>query len=188
MKLTPTYVLVVANLAVYVLTSVIGGDFFVTDISTLVFLGQVNSLVTQGWYWQLFTAMFVHVNIVHIASNMFFLFIFGIKAEELFKNREFYLIYFAGGLAGNLLTLLSGPYAFYVSAGASGAIFGLFGADTIYLRVILQQPVTSALAFAFIFLLLSLSANVNIIAHFGGLVAGLAIGYLIATERKIITQ
>lgn len=185
MKLTPTYVLVLANSAVYVLTSVMGGNFFVTGNAPLLLLGQVNYLVTQGWYWQLFTSMFVHVNILHIASNMFFLFIFGIKAEELFKTKEVYLIYFAAGLSGNLLTLLAGPNAFYVSAGASGAIFGIFGANIIYLRVVLRQPLVTALAYGFIFLLLSLSANVNIIAHFGGLAAGFAVGYRIATKRKV---
>lgn len=134
------------------------------------------------------TAMFAHVNIVHIASNMLFLLIFGMRTDELFKAKEFCLIYFAAGLAGNLLTLLVGPYTFYASAGALGAIFGLLGANTIYLRMILRQSVTNALIYAFIFLMLSVSANVNIRAHFGGLVAGLVIGYLITTRSRVIRQ
>ncbi len=188
MKTASTYLLVATNLAIYAGTSVIGGNLFVTNIEILLFLGQVNALVMQGWYWQLITAMFVHVNIIHIASNMVFLLIFGMRTEELFKPREFYLIYFTAGLAGNLLTLLAGPYSFYASAGASGAIFGLFGANTIYLRKILDQPLTAALVYAFIFLMLSVSANVNIIAHFGGLVAGLLIGYLIGARSGVVRQ
>jgi len=188
MKIPPTYTLIVANILVYVYTSIVGGNPLETDIKVLLLLGQVNLFVMHGWYWQLVTAMFVHVSLVHIASNMLFLFIFGLRTEELFKPTEFYLIYFASGLAGNLLTLLAGPYAFSVSAGASGAIFGLFGANTIYLRKILQRPVTDALIYAFIFLMLSVSANVNILAHLGGLVAGLSLGYLIAASSKIIRQ
>jgi len=188
MRIAPTYALLAVNIAVYVYTSVVGGNPFVTDFRVLLLLGQVNPFILQGWYWQLVTAMFVHINIVHIASNMLFLFIFGLRAEELFKPREFYLIYFASGLAGNLLTLLAGPYTFMVSAGASGAIFGLFGANTIYLRKILQKPVTDALVYAFIFLMLNVSARVNIIAHFGGLMAGLATGYFLAASSKIIRQ
>jgi rhomboid protease GluP len=143
MKVGPTYLLIVANLSVYVITSIVGSNMLVAKPEVLFFFGQVNFLVMQGWFWQLITAMFIHVNIAHIASNMLFLLVFGLKGEELFKAKEFYLIYFAAGLAGNLLTLLAGPYTFYASAGASGAIFGLPGANTIYLRVILRQPVTT---------------------------------------------
>jgi rhomboid protease GluP len=188
MKLTPTYALIVANIAVYIYTSVVGGNALETHKGILLLLGQFNPLVMQGWYWQLLTAMFVHVNIVHIASNMLFLFIFGLRAEELFREWEFYLIYFGSGLTGNLLTLIVGPYALMVSAGASGAIFGLFGANTIYLRKILQQPITDALFYALIFFMLSISANVNILAHLGGLVAGLSMGYFLAVSSRVIRQ
>lgn len=188
MRVSPTYTLLVANCVIYVYTSIIGGNFLETHTKVLLLLGQVNRFVMQGVYWQLLTAMFVHVNIVHITSNMFFLFIFGLRAEELFREWEFYLIYFGSGLAGNLLTLIAGPYAFMVSAGASGAIFGLFGANTIYLRKILQRPIVDALFYAFIFFMLSVSANVNILAHLGGLLAGLFMGYFIATSGRVIRQ
>lgn len=188
MKVGPTYLLIAVNLSVYAGTSIVGSNIVVTKPEVLFFVGQINFLVMHGWLWQLITAMFVHVNIVHIASNMLFLLIFGLKGEELFKAREFYIIYFVAGLVGNVLTLLAGPYSFYASAGASGAIFGLLGANTIYLRVISRQPVTSALIYGFIFLMLSVSANVNILAHFGGLVAGLAIGYSIAARSRIIKR
>jgi rhomboid protease GluP len=187
-RVSPTYTLLVANCVIYVYTSIIGGNFLETHTKVLLLLGQVNRFVMQGVYWQLLTAMFVHVNIVHITSNMFFLFIFGLRAEELFREWEFYLIYFGSGLAGNLLTLIAGPYAFMVSAGASGAIFGLFGANTIYLRKILQRPIVDALFYAFIFFMLSVSANVNILAHLGGLLAGLFMGYFIATSGRVIRQ
>lgn len=188
MKLAPTYVLIIANLAVYMYTSIIGGNFLQTNPEVLFVYGQFNPFVMHGWYWQLLTSMFVHINIGHIIGNMFFLFIFGLRAEELFRHREFFVIYFASGLAGNLLTLLVEPYAHIVSAGASGAIFGLFGANTIYLRKILQRPIVDALFYAFIFFMLSVSANVNILAHLGGLLAGLFMGYLIATRSRVIRQ
>jgi rhomboid protease GluP len=188
MRTAPTYALITVNSLVYVYTSVVGGNFLETHTRVLLLLGQVNPFVMQGWYWQLITAMFVHINIVHIVSNMFFLFIFGLRAEELFREREFYMIYFGSGLAGNLLTLIVGPYAFTVSAGASGAIFGLFGANVIYLRKLLQRPLVDALFYAFIFFMFSISANVNILAHLGGLVAGLLMGYFIALSRRVIRQ
>jgi rhomboid protease GluP len=137
----------------------------------------------NGWFWQLFTAMFVHVNIIHLLGNMFFLLIFGLRAEELFKIQEYLLIYFLSGLAGNLLTLLFGISA-PPSAGASGAIFGLFGACTIYIRRAFGQSLIGALLYSFFFLMISAGENVNNLAHLGGLVVGLLIGYALATMRK----
>jgi len=54
----------------------------------------------SGGWWQLFTAMFAHVDLLHLLSNMLFLLVFGIRGEELFSEKEFFLIYFAGGLSG----------------------------------------------------------------------------------------
>ncbi len=71
--------------------------------------GQVNAYVFQGAYYQLFTSMFVHANIAHLAGNMLFLFIFGFRAEEMFSLPEYLGIYFLGGLAGNTLSLVLGP-------------------------------------------------------------------------------
>lgn len=181
--MSPTLVLVALNVAAYVFTSLVGGDFLVTDINVAKTFGQYNYFVFRGGYWQLFTAMFIHLDIVHIASNLIFLVIFGLRAEDLFKDEEYYLIYFSSGLTGNLITLLMGPWI--ISAGASGAIFGLFGADTIFLRRVVGSSVGSALLFAFFFLLISVSKSTNILAHFGGLVCGLVLGYVFASFRVV---
>jgi len=145
--------------------------------------GQFNlAVIARGWYWQLFTSMFVHVHLPHLIMNMFFLLIFGLRAEDLFKGREFLFIYIASGLAGNILTLLQPLLT--VSAGASGAIFGIFSASVIYMRKIFNMSVFSGLVYSLLFLLLSVSEGVNLFAHLGGLVAGLVIGYFFAESRK----
>lgn len=185
-KLMLTYIIIAMNVAVYVLTSVWGGDFMVTGDPPLKFLGQVNyHVIYDGWYWQLFTSMFVHADIVHLFGNMFFLLIFGLRAEEMFDAKEYLLIYFISGLAGSLLTLLMGPYM--ISVGASGAIFGVFGAVIIYIRRAGGQSIIGALLFAFLLLVLNMGYGVNVLAHLGGLVAGLVIGYLLATTRRKTT-
>lgn len=177
-----TYILVTLNIVAYAYTSVIGGDFVETSFDVILLYGQVNYFVMKGWYWQLFTSMFVHVNIVHLFGNMFFLLVFGLRAEELFSLREYLSIYFLSGLAGNLLTLLFGPAM--ISAGASGAIFGLFGACTIYIRRAVGQSIIGALLYSFFLLTVSSGPNVNNFAHLGGLIVGLLIGYFLATKRK----
>lgn len=169
---------------VYIYTSFIGNNFLVIPAGILKVYGQYNYAVLRlGWWWQLVTSMFVHVNIAHMASNMFFLLIFGLRSEDLFTDTECYLVYFTSGLAGNLLSLL---YPLNVtSAGASGAIFGLFGAVIIYLRKVVERSAVGALLFAFMFFLITVSVGTNILAHFGGLVMGLVIGYLLAKSRIV---
>ena len=182
-KFMVTYIIIALNIIVYAYTAILSGNFVEIDDYVLRQYGQHNSFVLNGGYWQLFSAMFVHVNLMHLLGNMFFLLIFGLRAEGLFKIQEYLLIYLLGGLAGNLLTLLFGP--FMVSAGASGAIFGLFGACTIYIRRAIGQSIISALLYSFFLLMISTGQNVNYLAHLGGLVAGLLIGYTLAARRKL---
>ncbi len=180
--LTPTTVLVTVNVLIYIYTSVASGNFIETSPSVLVQLGQYNINVLNGDYWQLLTSIFVHVDISHIALNMLFLIIFGLRAEELFTTEEYFSIYMLSGLSGSLLTLfLMAPNT--VSAGASGAIFGMYGAGIIYMRKTFGQSIIGALLYAFLLLMLSTGAGVNIVAHFGGLASGLIIGYTLAKSR-----
>jgi membrane associated rhomboid family serine protease len=184
MKFKPTYILIALNIAFYVYTSVAGGDFLNTSDSMILRYGQVNGFVIyNGWYYQLFTSMFVHANIAHIAGNMLFLLIFGLRGEEMFSLPEYLLVYFIGGLAGNLLSLWLLPLN-VPSVGASGAIFALFGAVAVYSRRSISQSIIGALIYAFFLFFISSGPGVNIFAHFGGLVAGLLIGYVLAARRK----
>jgi len=180
---SPTIVLMVLNVAAYIFTSLLSGNFLVTDINVAKNYGQFNYFVFRGDYWQLFTAIFIHLDIVHMVSNMLFLAIFGLRAEDLFKDEEYYLIYFSSGLVGNIFTLFMGPWI--ISAGASGAIFGLFGANIIFLKRAVGGSVGGALFFAFFFLMISVSRSTNIFAHFGGLICGLVLGYVFASSRVV---
>jgi rhomboid protease GluP len=182
-KLSPTIFLVAVNVAVYVFTSLIGGDFIQTSTSALLQYGQYNVSVWNGAYWQLVTSIFVHIDIVHIALNMLFLVIFGLRAEELFSTEEYFTVYMLSGLAGNLLTLFIMP-KITLSAGASGAIFGMYGAGIIYMRKTFGQSILGALIYSFLLLILTAGTGVNIVAHFGGLAAGLIIGYALAKSRR----
>ena len=182
-KYRPTFILIAVNVAVYIYTSIGGGDFLNTGLNMIATYGQVNGIVFMGAYWQIFTSMFIHVTIVHLAGNMLFLLIFGLRAEEMFSLPEYLAIYFLGGLAGNVLSLGFLPL-WVPSAGASGAIFGVFGACSVYIRRTVGQSIMGAVIFAFFLLLLSSGPNVNNLAHIGGLVIGLLLGYFLATRRK----
>ena len=183
MKFTPTTFLVFVNILVYSYTSVIGGNFIQTNHTVLSQLGQFNLYVLRGQYWQLITSVFVHVDITHLALNMLFLVIFGIRAEELFKTEEYFSVYMLSGISGSILTLFLMPI-YTISAGASGAIFGMYGANIIYMRKTFGQSIVGALLYAFLLLMLTTGEGVNIVAHFGGLAAGLIMGYALAKSRK----
>ena len=187
-KYKPTYILIALNIAFYIYTSIVGGDFVNTSDTMIRLYGQVNgAVIFYGYYYQLFTSMFVHATIAHLAGNMLFLLIFGLRGEEMFSLPEYLSIYFLGGLTGNLLSLLLLPLNM-PSVGASGAIFAMFGACTIYARRAVRQSIIGALIYAFFLLFLSSGLGVNNFAHIGGLVTGLLIGYVLATRRKPETQ
>ena len=101
--------------------------------------------------------------------------IFGLGAETLYGWRNYYTIYFASGLFGSILSLLLGMNT--ISVGASGAIFGLFGAVTIYSGKMNLQSILVALIYAVYFFILNIGVNVNVFAHAGGLLVGLVLGY-----------
>jgi len=178
----PTYILIALNIAIYGFTSYLSGNALQMDSQVLRQFGQYNPSVFNGEIWRLFTGMFVHANIAHIVGNMLFLFIYGLRAEDMFDIKEYLLIYFMSGLAGGLLTLFLWPAS--LSVGASGAIFGMIGATMVYLRRAIGQSIITALMFVFFLFAFNFGPNVNYLAHLGGLAVGLLIGYVLAATRK----
>jgi rhomboid protease GluP len=168
------------NLVTYAFLAFLSKNLLIIDYSLLAIYGQYNLFVYEGGYWQLFTSIFIHANLLHILGNSLFLAFFGFKAEELFSKKVYLFIYFASGVAGNLLTLLMGPNV--VSVGASGAIFGLFGASIMYMKKTMNQSILSVLIYSLYLFLINAGASVNLLAHFGGLAVGLIIGYILAKK------
>jgi rhomboid protease GluP len=181
-KYKPTYILIAINIAVYIYTAYLSGNAFSTDIEIQAMYGQWNLLVFNGYYWQLFSSMFIHASVFHLAGNMLFLLIFGLRAEEMFSLPEYLLVYLGGGLVGNLLSLVLGPDL--ISVGASGAIFAIFGAVVIYNRRSFRQSILGAIVYAFFLFFINIGPSVNILAHLGGLGFGLIVGYWLASRRK----
>ncbi len=185
-KYKPTYILIIVNIAIYIIGAILTGSIIETGDQIVFLWGQVNLFVFEGAYWQLFTSIFIHASIFHLAGNMLFLLIFGLRGEEMFSIMEFLGIYFLGVLTGNLLSLVQG--AEFISVGASGAIFAMFGAAVIYDRRSVRQSIIGGLVFAFFLFFINVGPQVNILAHLGGLVFGLLLGYIIASRRKTHEQ
>ncbi|AEC51001.1 hypothetical protein PNA2_0084 [Pyrococcus sp. NA2] len=139
-------------------------------------LGQINYFVLTGEWWRLITAIFTHVGFIHFGLNIFWLFYLGMDLEGLVGTKRFLIVFFASALVGNLLSLFTLPPN-VISAGASGGLFGVVGA-LLSIEGILRRNLQKALINAVIlFLINSIFPGVNAIAHFGGLITGLLIGY-----------
>ncbi len=144
--------------------------------------------VTQGEWWRVLTCCFVHMGFVHLGFNMVVLYQIGPLMERLLGNIGFLIVYLVAGLTGSVCSLALKPYL--ISAGASGAIFGLYGALIGFLilrRDSIPRPaLKNILTSAIIFLIYNavygvLRAGVDLAAHGGGLVAGLICGMAVST-------
>jgi rhomboid protease GluP len=153
------------------------------DLRVLVDFGaKVNILIAEGEVWRLFTAMFLHIGVIHLLFNLYALNALGPLVEGYFGHVRFFAIYMLGGLFGSLAS-----YAFSdaISAGASGAIFGLAGAATVYFlryrenfgargRALLQNM----LLVIGINIIFGLSVpGIDNWGHMGGLVGGALVAY-----------
>ncbi|MGZ3608748.1 MAG: rhomboid family intramembrane serine protease [Ktedonobacteraceae bacterium] len=197
-----TNILIGINVAVYVLLVVLSmtigaglGQLGAIDTNIIVLAGgQLNSLVAQGQIWRIFTAMFLHFNLLHIGLNMFSLFLIGGVVEMVFGKWRYLLIYLGSGIVGGILTFYVSPIN-TLAAGASGAIFGVFGALGVFYifnRQALGRYGTGAITNWLFWLGLNLvfgfsQPGIGIWDHIGGLVAGMIIAALLMprTRRRV---
>jgi len=180
-----TKVLIGINAAIFVLVlifgrslaewlALVGADMFVDST------GGEMAGVSGGAYWRLVSAAFVHTEIWHLAVNMLSLWILGPMLEHLLGREWFLGLYLIAGVAGSAVAFaFTSPFVPVV--GASGAIFGLFGAMVVFAR-----RMRADMSWFVGVLLINLVLNVlfqrflSWQAHLGGFVAGLAVGVILA--------
>ena len=190
MSAPATYVLVGINVAVFVLMVLNGVSPMMPDTVQLLHWGANYGLyVLNGQYWRLLTATFVHVGIIHIATNMWCLWNLGLLGEPLLGPWGLVAVYGLTGIAGNLLSIAINPQV--PGAGASGAVFGIAGVLIVLLsnkRLPIPWPELkrlrrSVIQFAVLNLVIGASTlafhtsiRIDNMAHVGGFLSGLAIG------------
>src|SRR2546423_3159010 len=129
--------------------------------------------VANGGWWRLITAGFLHANVLHIGLNMLILWLVGAPLEEMLGRGRYALLYFVSLLAGSAGALLQAPLV--PTVGASGAIFGLFGA-LLVLEYFATGQIVGGQAFGLIVINLIFSftfSNISWGGHIGGLVGGI---------------
>jgi membrane associated rhomboid family serine protease len=141
------------------------------------FGGLSHQVHQSDQYYRLFTSMFLHLNVLHIASNMISLLIVGPAVEVMLGRSRFLSLYLVAGLSGSVASYLFSP-GNSVSAGASGAIFGVMGAYVV-LAHNRRHPLGPVVALIAINLVIGFTGNIDWRDHIGGLVVGtlLALAY-----------
>lgn len=137
---------------------------------------KYNPYILQGQIWRLFTPMLLHGSLVHIGFNMYALYIFGRNLERFYGHIRFLALYLLAAFAGNVASFLLTQN---VSVGASTAIYGLLGAEAMFLytnRELFGERMRASLYnvvfIAVVNLLISLSPGIDLWGHVGGLVGG----------------
>ena len=181
-----TTLIVVVLFIVFIAEELLGGS---ENTSVLLKLGATYNpaIVMKNQWWRLFTALFLHIGIMHIASNAIMIWYIGQYAEPIFGHLRFLLLYLASGVGGNLLSLAFGNDN-SLGAGASTALFGIMGAMAVVGFKNKESDLLSflgrqALALAVINLLLDIfMPDVDILGHLGGLISGLLLAALLGDE------
>lgn len=171
---TVTYALIALNTIVEIASALSGGSLTGSGgTNTLIAHGALDRpAVAAGDYWRLVTSGFLHYGFFHLLVNMYALYFLGLMLEPAIGRLRFGLIYAVSLLAGSLGALIATPNA--LSAGASGAIFGLFGAALIVSRARGATQLASGLTFMIVLNLVFTFAipGISIGGHVGGLAGG----------------
>jgi rhomboid protease GluP len=169
-----TYVLLGLTILVYLLQ--VGTEFaFGVDLPAAYGLKR-NDLIAQGQLWRLITPVFLHGSILHIGFNMYALYIFGPGLERHFGHARYTALYFLSGFGGNVISMM---FTVNPSLGSSTAIFGLLGAQGMFLFQnqevlgrIARRALSNIISVALINLLIGLSPGIDNWGHLGGLAGG----------------
>lgn len=185
-----TFILIALNVAAY-LAEIAGGGGGLSPghSSVLVNFGLYGPYVAEGEWYRLVTSGFLHASIFHIGFNMFALYFLGRILEPGIGTARFLAIYFVSLFAGSFGAILLSPDS--LTIGASGAIFGIFGATFVIARSRGVDALASSIG---IILVLNLaitfgSREISIGGHLGGLAAGLLCAFVVlAGERGYLGE
>lgn len=175
-----TWTIIGLNVLVWLAMAAAGGS---TNPQVLLRFGaKVNSRIITGQIWRLVTPIFVHIGFVHLAFNTYATYVFGIQIERTFGSIRYLALYVLSGIAGVL-----GSFAFspHLSAGASGAIFGLIGTEAAFFyryrrafgRDGQQRLYNILIVIGYNLALTFAASNIDVWGHLGGLLAGTVLGW-----------
>lgn len=177
-----TYIFITICIIMFILTR---GS---TDIETLLKYGANNAYLTKsGEYYRLLSSMFIHIGLLHLLFNMYALYIVGPQVESFYGKFKYFLIYILSGVSGSILSITFSSNT--VSAGASGAIFGLMGA-LLYFGFFYRNYLGSVIKSQIVpIIILNLvigfsTSGIDNAAHIGGLIGGILTSLALGVTDK----
>lgn len=179
-----TPILVGLNIIIFILMVCTGVSFFEPDAQSMIGWGANSTIATlDGQWWRLLSNCFIHFGFIHLLLNMYALFYVGLLLEPFLGKGKFIVAYLLTGIVASLVSLWWHDYT--VSAGASGAIFGLYG---VFIAILstnqFERPMRNFLLINIgVFVIYNLvygnlKSGIDNAAHVGGLLSGLLIGLL----------
>jgi rhomboid protease GluP len=191
-QIEPYQILLGINVLIFILLTIL--SFILANASNLsqaqsyllllTFGGNNSQLIlSEGQIYRLLSSMFLHGSITHLAFNMFSLYQLGPLVTQLYSKKSFYLIYFVSGLIGSIFSIALQNQI--LSVGSSGAIFGLMGALFVWAIINKKREAINVILINVIInIALGLSLpNIDNLAHLGGFVGGVVVGYIVLKKR-----
>lgn len=188
-----TFGLIVANTLMFFVFLFAGGF---TTVNLIHFGGLVPNLVTQGDYWRIITAMFIHASFIHFFFNTFFLYYIGGFMEKLFGSLKYGMLYFISGIGSSIFVwLFADPGS--VTVGASGALYGIMAG--LFLLTFIKPTWFHPQSIRSIRLMVAINAfftfasvlndgNISAWGHLGGFIVGAIVTYFITPDRPYRTR
>lgn len=183
-----TYGLLIIMVLIFLVMSLTGGT---TDPTNLVRFGaKFNPLIQMGQYWRLITPIFIHMGLMHILMNGITLYFVGRIVEGVFGHWRFLVLFLVSGVMGNLASF---AFSDSISAGASTAIFGLFGSFLVLNDGYPDNQYIKSLSQTFLILIgLNIamdliSPGVDLAGHLGGLIGGYLGAYVTGFTNGVIS-
>lgn len=180
-----TVSLIIINVIVFILMYIFGKGS--QDVFTLIKFGAFQKdLILGGEYYRLITSAFLHIGIFHLLFNCYALYVIGRQLESFLGKIKFLIIYLVSALCGSLMSMI---FPISISAGASGAIFGLLGSllyfgynYRVYLGTVLKSQIIPLILINLIFGFMV--SGINNAAHIGGLIGGILITMSLGIKYK----
>lgn len=178
-----SYILLIINIFIFFLVESAGDS----HVPTLIEFGaKYNPGIIEGEWWRIITSMFLHIGFLHLFMNMLAVYYLGTIVERIFGSSRFLIIYFLAGIGGGLASF---AFSMNVSAGASGALFGLFGAllyfGVNYKQIFLQTMGKGVLLVIGINVVFGFTVpQIDNAAHLGGLITGFIASAIVDLPKK----
>ncbi|MFC6464443.1 rhomboid family intramembrane serine protease [Marinilactibacillus sp. GCM10026970] len=183
-----TYGLIVVTIFMFFLQTISGGSE--NPLVLVQFGAKVNQLIIFGEWWRLITPVFLHIGFEHILFNGVLIYFLGIQVEDIFGHWRYFLLYMLSALAGN-----AASFAFNqsISAGASTALFGLFGATLALPKLFpnnysIKEMSKRFMALIIINLLFGIfSSGIDMAGHIGGIAGGYLLTYALSAPNAWVS-